>query len=220
MQATARRLTAEALGTLLLVAAVVGSGIMAQTLTTDTGIALLANTAATVAVLWVLITVLGPVSGAQFNPVVTLVLALRHEIAPVAALAFVGVQLAGGMAGTLIAHAMFDLPLWQVSTHVRSGVPQMLAEGVATFGLVLSILGARRAGASVAAAVALWIAAAYWFTASTSFANPAVALARAVTDTFSGIRPVDLPGFWVAQVVGALTGMALGGWLFQDSARR
>jgi glycerol uptake facilitator-like aquaporin len=211
---TARALVAEALGTALLVAAVVGSGIMADRLTDDIALALLANTIATGAALYALITIFGPVSGAQFNPAATLVFALRREIAPALALAYAAAQAAGGLLGTWVAHGMFDLPLWQVSQTIRTGGGQWGAEGVATFALVLVILGTLRAGGSVATSVALTITAAYWFTSSTSFANPAVALARAFTDSFAGIRPVDLPGFWAAQIAGALLAAALGGWLF------
>ncbi|MDP4892022.1 aquaporin [Cypionkella sp.] len=214
---TARALTAEALGTALLVTAVVGSGIMAQSLTTDTALALLANTIATGAALFMLITTFGAVSGAQFNPAVTLVFALRGEIAPSLALAYVAAQCLGGVMGTLAAHAMFDLALLQTSTHIRTGAPQYLAEIIATFGLILAILGAINAKANVATTVACYITAAYWFTASTSFANPAVALARAFTDTFAGIRPADLGGFWAAEVVGAVLAAALGGWLFKKA---
>lgn len=210
----ARALVAEALGTALLVAAVVGSGIMADRLTDDTALALLANTIATGAALYALITIFGPVSGAQFNPAVTLVFALRREIAPALAVGYVAAQAAGGLLGTWVAHGMFDLPVWQVSQTIRTGGGQWGAEVVAAFALVLVILGTIRAGGSVATSVALTITAAYWFTASTSFANPAVALARAFTDTFAGIRPVDLPGFWAAQIAGALLAAALGGWLF------
>ena len=210
-----RALVAEGLGTLLLVCAVVGSGIMAEKLTGDVALALLANTLATGAALLVLITLFAPLSGAQFNPVVTLVFALRREIAPGLALAYLFAQLTGGILGTLLAHAMFELPLVQVSTTLRSGTGQWLAEAVASFGLILTILGALHARAAVAPLVAAWITAAYWFTASTSFANPAVALARSLTDTFSGIRPMDLPGFWLAQVAGALLAGWLGSWLFR-----
>jgi glycerol uptake facilitator-like aquaporin len=206
---------AESLGTGLLVAAVVGSGIMADRLTGDAALSLLANTVATGAALLVLITVFAPVSGAQFNPAVTLVLALRGEIAPSLALGFVVAQLCGGLAGTLLAHAMFELPLWQVSTTARSGTGQWLAEAVATFGLLLTILGAIHARANVALMVAAYITAAYWFTASTSFANPAVTLARAFSDTFAGISPMDLPAFWLAQIAGALVAAGLAGWLFR-----
>lgn len=214
---TARKLVAEALGTGLLVTAVVGSGIMADALTEDVALALLANTIATGAALLMLITIFAPVSGAQFNPIVTLVFALRREIAPAMALAYVAAQCAGGIAGSWLAHAMFELPILQISTHVRSGGGQWMAEAVAAFGLILAILGAIHARANVAAVVAAYITSAYWFTASTSFANPAVALARAFTDTFAGIRPADLAGFWMAEVVGALLALALAGWLFADA---
>lgn len=216
---SARRVAAEALATGFLVMAVVGSGIMADRLTPDTGLALLANTIATGAALYVLISVFGPVSGAQMNPAVTLVFALRGEIAPGLALAYMLAQGAGGVAGTLLAHAMFELPLLQISQTVRSGAGQGLAEAVATFGLVLAVLGALRGGAQVAAVVACYITAAYWFTASTSFANPAVALARAFTDTFAGIRPADLPLFWAAQGAGALLAAALAAWFWPRGAK-
>ena len=212
---TARKLVAEALGTGLLVAAVVGSGIMADRLTDDVAVSLLANTIATGAALVMLITVFAPVSGAQFNPVVTLVFALRREIGVGLALAYVVAQCTGGIIGTWAAHAMFDLPIWQVSTTIRAGTGQWIAEAFASFGLILAILGAIHARANVAIIVAAYITAAYWFTASTSFANPAVALARAFTDTFAGIRPVDLPGFMLAEVAGALLAMGVCGWLFR-----
>ncbi len=216
---SARRITAEALATGFLVMAVVGSGIMADRLTPDTGLALLANTIATGAALYVLISVFGPVSGAQMNPVVTLVFALRGEIAPGLAVAYMLAQGVGGVAGTALAHAMFELPLLQISQTVRSGAGQGLAEAVATFGLVLVVLGALRGGAQVATVVACYITAAYWFTASTSFANPAVALARAFTDTFAGIRPADLPLFWAAQGAGALLAAALAAWFWPRGAK-
>ena len=205
---SAQKLVAEGLGTALLVCAVVGSGIMADRLTADTAVALLANTAATVAALFMLITILGPISGAQFNPVVTLVFTLRGEMARSLALAYTAAQVLGGVAGTWLAHAMFDLPILQLSQTIRTGPSQWLAEGVASFALLLAILGAINARANVAAVVACVIAAAYWFTASTSFANPAVTLARALTDTFAGIRPIDAPMFILAQVLGALAAMA------------
>jgi glycerol uptake facilitator-like aquaporin len=209
-----RRLAAEALGTALLVATVVGSGIMAETLTRDVALALLGNTIATGAMLVVLITILGPISGAHFNPVVTLVFALRREIDRRAALAYVAAQLAGGVAGTLAAHLMFALPLVALSQHLRSGPAQWFSEAVATFGLLLVILaGIRSARAAVPWLVGLYITAAYWFTASTSFANPAVAIARSLTDSFSGIRPADLPGFIAAQFLGGLLALALVDWL-------
>jgi glycerol uptake facilitator-like aquaporin len=203
-----RRLAAEALGTGLLVATVVGSGIMAERLTPDHAIALLANAVATAGMLFVLIASFGPVSGAQFNPVVTLVLALRRELGWTVAAGFIAAQLLGALAGTVLAHAMFDLPLVQLSSHVRTGAGQWLSEGVATFGLVLVILLNRRQPAALAPAVALYIGAAYWFTASTSFANPAVTIARALTDTFSGIAPGDAPAFIVAQLVGGVLASA------------
>lgn len=213
-----RRLAAEALGTGLLVAAVVGSGIMADRLTADTALALLANTVATGAILVVLITVLGPLSGAHFNPAVSLVFALRRELPLRDLLPYVLAQAAGGAAGALLAHAMFALPLVQASTTVRSGAAQWLSEAVATFGLVLVILlGLRANRAAVPWLVGLAITSAYWFTASTSFANPAVALARAFTDTFAGIRPGDLPGFVLAQLAGALGGAAVAGWLLRGA---
>ena len=211
---TARNVVAEGLGTALLVAAVIGSGIMADRLTGDGALALLVNTIATGAALLVLITIFAPISGAQFNPVVTLVFVLRGEIGAALALFYVIAQVAGGLVGTVVVHTMFELPLWQVATTIRTGTGQWLAEGVATFGLILTILGTLRAGGNIAVTVAAYITAAYWFTASTSFANPAVALARAFSNTFAGIRPVDLPGFWMAEVSGALIAMALGGWLF------
>jgi glycerol uptake facilitator-like aquaporin len=209
-----RRLAAECLGTLLLVATVVGSGIMAEGLTRDTAVALLGNTLPTGAILIVLITLFGPISGAHFNPAVSVVFALRREMPVSEAASYAVAQVVGAIAGTLAAHAMFAMPLIQASTKVRSGGAQWFSEGVATFGLLVVILvGIRTARASVAWLVGLYIVAAYWFTASTSFANPAVAIARSLTDTFSGIRPVDLPGFIVAQFAGALLGLALAAWL-------
>jgi len=208
-----QRLAAEALGTAFLVATVVGSGIMAETLAGgNTGLALLANTIATGAILYVLITAFGPVSGAHFNPVVTTVFALRREIAPGLALAFAAAQVSGGICGTLLAHAMFDQPLVQLSSHARSGFAQGLSEGVATCALLLAILGTLRSRPhAVPAAVALVIMAGYWFTASTSFANPAVAVARSLTDSFSGIAPRDLPLFILCEFAGGLAA-----WLFAE----
>jgi glycerol uptake facilitator-like aquaporin len=202
----AQRLFAEALGTGLLVATVVGSGIMAEALADgNLAVALLGNTLATGAILYVLITVLGPVSGAHFNPVVSAVFALRREIGWGTALAFVAAQAAGGVAGTLLTHAMFEQPLLQLSTHARTGAGQWLAEAVATFALVLTILGTLRARpGAVPAAVALVIVAGYWFTASTSFANPAVTLARSLSNSFAGIAPGDVAGFVAAQAAGGL----------------
>lgn len=201
-----RRLAAEAIGSGFLFAAVIGSGIMAERLAGgNVGVALLANTAATAAMLYVLIEVLGPISGAQFNPAVTLAFRLDREISTRDALAYVGAQMAGGLAGVFAAHAMFGLPLLQMASKVRTGPGQWTGELVATFGLLMVILlGARRRPATVPAVVALYIAAAYWFTSSTSFANPAITLARSLTDTFAGIAPVDAPGFIAAQLAGAL----------------
>ena len=209
-----RRLVAEALGTAMLVATVVGSGIMAESLTRDMALALLGNTLPTGAILVVLITILGPVSGAHFNPAVSLVFALKREMAPRELLLYVAAQVAGGIAGTVIAHAMFALPLLDASLKMRTGGAQWLAESVAAFGLVATILaGIRFQRTAVPWLVGLYITAAYWFTASTSFANPAVAIARSLTNTFSGIRPIDLPGFIVAQLCGAFVGMLLMNWL-------
>jgi len=200
-----RRLAAEALGTMLLVGCVIGSGILADNVSSDDGVSLLGNTIATAAMLAVLILALGPVSVAHFNPAVTLVMTLRRELPAAQAIGYVMAQCAGAMAGTLLAHAMFALPLIQASTHDRSGFSTALAESVATFALVFTILAVRRSQPNATPyAVALIIAAGYWWTASTSFANPAVTLARSFTDTFSGIRPVDAPGFVIAQAVGAL----------------
>ncbi|MEO0945896.1 MAG: MIP/aquaporin family protein [Pseudomonadota bacterium] len=213
-----RKLVAEALGTAFLVATVVGSGIMAQRLTDDVALQLLCNTLPTGAVLVVLITVLGPVSGAHFNPAVTLAFLLRREIVWKFALAFVAVQIIGAVLGTLMAHGMFSEPLWQVSQTVRSGGSQWFAEVIATFGLVFLILaGLRTRPEAIPWLVGLYITAAYWFTASTSFANPAVAIGRSFTDTFSGIRPVDLPGFIGAECIGAVLAVGVAGWLFVRS---
>ncbi len=204
-----RLLVAEAIGTSLLVATVIGSGIMAQTMSGGNGaVALLGNTAATGAVLYVLITLLGPISGAQFNPAVTLLLARRNR--PV----IIIVQFAAAIAGTVIAHLMFGHTVVEAGTNARSGPAIWLGEFVATFGLLMTIrLGQRFRPDSVAALVAAWIVAGYWFTSSTSFANPAVTLARALTESFSGIRMVDVPGFMIAQMAGAATGFVLSGWL-------
>lgn len=215
--ALAQRLAAEALGTGMLVATVVGSGIMAETLTQDVALALLGNTIPTGAMLVVLITILGPISGAHFNPAVSLVFFLKRELSQRETLLYVAVQILGGVAGTLAAHAMFALPLIETSLKVRTGGAQWFAEGVATFGLVVTILaGIQFARPSVPWLVGLYITAAYWFTASTSFANPAVAIARSFTNTFSGIRPGDLPGFIAAQIVGAVCAMAFAGWLLRE----
>jgi glycerol uptake facilitator-like aquaporin len=214
-----RRLVAEALGTALLVATVVGSGIMAESLTRDVALALLGNTLPTGAILVVLIASLGPISGAHFNPAVTVIFALKRELTPRDALFYILAQIAGGIAGTMMAHAMFALPLLDASLKMRTGGAQWLAEGVAAFGLVATILaGIRFERASVPWLVGLYITAAYWFTSSTSFANPAVAIARSLTNTFSGIRPVDLPGFIVAELCGALVALMLMSWLLRGGS--
>lgn len=214
-----RPLAAEFIGTLFLLAAVVGSGIMGEALAGgNDAIALLGNTAATGAMLAVLITVFGPISGAHFNPAVTLAFVLRREIAGGLAAAYVIAQVLGGLAGMMLAHAMFDLDLLQSATKARAGAGPWLAEGVATFGLVATILGTLRARPSaVPAMVGLYITAGYWFTASTSFANPAVTLARAWTDTFSGILPAHAPAFVLAQLVGAAAAVALFRWLEREA---
>src|SRR6476620_9967865 len=208
------RLAAEALGTGLLVATVVGSGIMAEGLTKDVALALLGNTLPTGAILVVLITILGPISGAHFNPAVALIFALKRELSSREALSYVAAQIAGGIAGTMLAHAMFALPLVDASLKMRTGGPQWLAEAVAAFGLIATILaGIKFNRPAVPWLVGLYITAAYWFTASTSFANPAVAIARSLTDTFSGIRPIDLPGFVAAEFAGGFAAMSIMGWL-------
>ncbi len=213
-----RRLAAEALGTALLVTAVVGSGIMGDRLAGgNVAIALLANTIATGAVLVVLITVLGPLSGAHFNPAVSLIMAIRGEISARLAALYSLAQIAGGVLGTWAAHLMFALPLLQASTTARTGGAQWFAEAVAAFGLILTILGTVRARPDmVPVTVGLYITSAYWFTASTSFANPAVTIARAFTNTFAGIMPAHVPGFIAAQLSGALIAMALFSWLFHE----
>lgn len=212
----ARKLTAEALGTGLLVATVVGSGIMAERLTDDVALQLLANTLPTGAILVVLITVFGPVSGAHFNPAVTLSFALKGE-GRATALPFIAAQILGGIAGTILAHLMFEMPSITWSQNARTGPSQWLSEAVATFGLLAAILGGLRWRAeAIPWLVGLYITAAYWFTASTSFANPAVAIARALTDSFSGIRPLDVPMFIAAQLVGASLAVVLFDWLFKD----
>lgn len=214
-----RRLVAELLGTLILVATVVGSGIMAERLTHDVALALLANTLPTGAILVVLITIFGPISGAHFNPAVSLIFALKRELSVGQGLAYVAAQVTGGIAGTVLAHAMFALPLIDASLKARAGTAQLLSEGVAAFGLVVTILaGVRFAKLAVPWLVGLYITAAYWFTASTSFANPAVAIARSLTNTFSGIRPVDLPGFITAELIGALAALAVCSWLLKPDA--
>jgi len=214
-----RRLVSECLGTALLLATVVGSGIMAERLAGgNVALALLGNTIPTGAILFVLITMLGPVSGAHFNPAVTLAFWLRREIKLNEALAYVGVQIIGAIMGTLVAHAMFEEILLQISTNIRTGPAQWLSEGIATFGLVATILGTLRwRPEAVPTAVGLYITAAYWFTASTSFANPAVTIARSLTDTFSGIAPENAPGFILMQFVGAAVATGLMAWLLRPS---
>src|ERR1700742_886774 len=212
-----RKLVAEALGTMLLVATVVGSGIMAENLTGDLALALLGNTLPTGAILVVLITVLGPISGAHFNPAVTLVFTGRRELPVNEAALYIVAQIAGGIVGTIAAHMMFSQPLIEFSLKPRTGSAQWFAEAVAAFGLVSTILaGIRFQRTAVPWLVGLYITAAYWFTASTSFANPAVAIARSLTNTFSGIRPQDLPGFVAAELCGAILAMLLMRWLLRE----
>ena len=215
-----RRLAAETLGTAMLLAIVVGSGIMGERLAGgNVAIALLGNTLATGAGLTVLILMFGPLSGAHFNPAVTLAFLLRREITPPHAAAYVAVQVAAAVAGVWLAHLMFDATVLQTSTKVRTGGGQWLAEVVATFGLVATILLVLRVRAgAVAYAVGLYISAGYWFTASTSFANPAVTIGRTLTDTFSGIRPVDAPGFIAAQIAGAIVATVIAGWLWRTKS--
>lgn len=216
-----RRLASEFTGSLLLTGVVVGSGVMADTLSGgNVAIALLGNTLATAAILFVLITALGPLSGAHFNPAVTLIMGLSGQTKPAHAVLYVIVQVFGCVAGAMLAHAEFGLSLIQQSTHVRTGAGQWLSEGAASFALVACILTISRARPNaVPAAVALTIAAGYWWTASTSFANPAITIARTLTDTFAGIRPADAPGFIAAQLAGALAAWAACRWLYLAPAR-
>jgi len=206
-----RRLAAEALGTAFLLAAVVGSGIMAQRLSAgNDALALLGNTLPTGAILVVLILIFGPVSGAHLNPAVSVALALRRNLPWQDATAYIAAQIIGGVIGVWIAHLMFELPVWQISLHARGGVGQLLAECVATFGLLLTIFGcSAKAPAAIPFAVGLYITSAYWFTASTSFANPAVTIARALSDTFAGIAPDGVAAFIAAQIAGMLAAVAL-----------
>jgi glycerol uptake facilitator-like aquaporin len=215
-----RRVGAEAIGSALLSATVIGSGILAGALSSgNDGVALLGNTLATAAILYVLVATLGPVSGAHFNPAVTLVALLRGETKPAAAVGYIAAQIAGCVAGAILAHAMFDLPLLQTGGTDRAGASRILAEAAATFALVLAILGgARHRPGDLPAIVALVIAAGYWWTSSTSFANPAITFARSLSDTFAGIRPQDAPGFIAGQVAGALAAWLIGGWLFGKKA--
>jgi glycerol uptake facilitator-like aquaporin len=216
MASLAKRVFAEWLGTAFLLAAVVGSGIMAAKLAGgNNALALLCNTIPTGAILAVLILVFGPLSGAHFNPAVSLAFALRRELPWSTAALYIAAQVLGGIAGVWIAHLMFELPLWQLSITVRTGPGQWLAEAVATFGLVLTIFGCvARVPAAVPYAVGLYITSAYWFTASTSFANPAVTIARALSDTFAGIAPAGVVAFIAAQVVGMVAAVAVGAWLW------
>jgi glycerol uptake facilitator-like aquaporin len=218
MQATPpRRFVAEGLGTAILLAAVVGSGIMAAKLAGGNGaIALLCNTLVTGAILTVLILMLGSISGAHFNPAVSVAFALRGELPWREAGWHIAAQIAGGVLGVWAAHFMFELPLWQFSTTARGGSGQWFAEAVAAFGLVLTILGClANAPAAVPYAVGSYVTSAYWFTASTSFANPAVTIARSISDTFAGIAPADVAAFIVAQMIGMLVAVALARWLFR-----
>jgi glycerol uptake facilitator-like aquaporin len=212
----ARRLVSEALGTALLLSIVIGSGIMGERLAGgNTAIALLGNTLATGAGLVVLITIFGPLSGAHFNPAVSLVFVLRRELAPGMAALYVAAQTGGGILGVWMAHLMFAEPMIQVSSKLRDGPAQAFSEGVATFGLVAAILGSLRfRPEATPMIVGLYIASAYWFTASTSFANPAVTLARSLSDSFAGIAPSSVPAFILAQIVGAVIAATLSGWLF------
>jgi glycerol uptake facilitator-like aquaporin len=212
-----RRLSAEALGTALLLAAVVGSGIMAERLANgNDALALLCNTIATGAALVVLIAVFAPLSGAHFNPAVTLYFLLRREIGWRDALFYIAVQIVAAIAGVWLAHAMFAMPVIEASHKLRDGPAQWLSEFVATFGLLLTIAGCARRPDTTPALVGLYIAAAYWFTASTSFANPAVTIARALTDSFSGIAPASAPGFVAAQIAAVIGGSVLLPVLFRD----
>ena len=215
MKITPRTLLAEFLGTLILVATVVGSGIMAQRLAGgNDAVALLGNTAATAAMLYVLISLFGHISGAHFNPVVTLLLGRRGE-----RIGYIIMQIIGALCGTLLAHAMFAMPLVEAGQHARTGFPIWLGEGVATFGLLLTImLGDHYHKQAVPALVAAWITAGYWFTSSTSFANPAVTLARALTDSFSSIRMIDVPGFVIAQLIGGALAFVTARWLLKETA--
>jgi glycerol uptake facilitator-like aquaporin len=215
----AQRLGAEFIGAALLLATVIGSGIMGARLAGgNEALALLGNTLPTGAILVVLITMLAPVSGAHFNPAVTGAFYLRGDIGGRDGALYVVAQIAGALVGVVAAHAMFELPLWQAGVKIRSGPGQWLAEGIATFGLLLTILATLRARpAAVPMSVGLYIIAAYWFTASTSFANPAVTMARAFSDTFAGIRLDDVPAFIAAQLVGAACGLLVARWLFASS---
>lgn len=215
-----RRLAAEALGTALLVAVVIGSGIMAERMAAgNAAVALLGNTLATGAALVVLISIFAPNSGAHFNPAVTLYFTFRREFAANLLVPYVLVQFAGGLAGAMLAHFMFDLPLVQISAHARTGLGQWTGEFVATFALLATIVGSRRIPTAAPYLVGLIIMAGYWFTSSTSFANPAVTIARAISDTFAGIRPIDAPGFIAAQLAAVAAAAAVLDGLFALSGR-
>ncbi|HET9397584.1 MAG TPA: MIP/aquaporin family protein [Sphingomicrobium sp.] len=215
----ARRLAAEALGSFFLFGTVIGSGIMAEALSGgNVAIALLANSLATGAILFVLITMLAPISGAHFNPAVSLVMAARRELPWREIAPYLTAQLIGGLIGAFAAHLMFDLPILQLSVKARTGVGQWTGELVATFGLILTIMGtAKHRPNAVAASVALYIGAAYWFTSSTSFANPAITIVRSLSDSFAGISPADVPAFIGAQLVGAALASWVGAMLFDDA---
>jgi glycerol uptake facilitator-like aquaporin len=217
MPSLAQRAVAECLGTAFLLAGVVGSGIMAAKLAGGNGaLALLCNTLPTGAILTVLILTFGPVSGAHFNPAVSIAVALRSELPPSVAAMYIAAQIIGGIFGVLAAHFMFELPLWQVSGTLRTGPGQWFAEFVAAFGLLLTIFGCgARTPEAIPYSVGLFITAAYWFTASTSFANPAVTIARALSDTYAGIAPAGVLAFIAAQIVGAMVAVALAGWLWR-----
>lgn len=213
-----QRLLAEGIGSFFLFATVIGSGIMAESLAGgNVAVALLGNTIATAAMLFVLITMLGPISGAHFNPAVSLIFRLRGELSTAETVAHIAIQLAGGLLGVWAAHVMFNLPIIEVSTKVRTGLGQWAGEAIATFGLVLTILATVRSRQEwVPISVALYIAAAYWFTSSTSFANPAITIARSLSNTFAGIAPVNVPPFIVAQLLGALAGSLVASWLEEE----
>ena len=217
-----RRLTAEALGSFFLFAAVIGSGVMAEALAGgNVAVALLGNTMATGAMLFVLITMLGPISGAHFNPAVTMVMAARREMPWREVAPYVAAQLGGGVLGAWAAHLMFDLPILQASVKARTGIGQWSGEAIATFGLILTIIGTvRHRPAWVPVSVALYISSAYWFTSSTSFANPAITIVRSLSDSFAGIAPRDVPLFIIAQLIGALAGMIVAARLFGDDGAR
>jgi glycerol uptake facilitator-like aquaporin len=217
MPALPQRVFSEWLGTAFLLAAVVGSGIMAQKLTDDSALALLCNTLPTGGILAVLILVFGPLSGAHFNPAVSVAFALRRKLPWSATVSYVVAQVLGGLAGVWVAHLMFELPVWQFSITERAGLGQWLAEAVATFGLVLTIFGCvSQRPDSVPYAVGLYITAAYWFTTSTSFANPAVTVARSLSDTFAGIAPAGVAAFIVCQLAGMVAAVILSRWLWRE----